>query len=131
MRTVCPGLCVLRFKYLAAPTRHTAVTAVGTGLPNYCLHRATGSISSTLSFPHSCIDELDCHYLKNLTEDFLNFLNPNSSVPSFFTCLILFTRYLYSVHVSYHHDDCVTAMLCLYLSTYSAACISSLGKFLK
>ena len=34
------GLCVIRFKYLAAPTRRTIVTAVGTGLPNHCLHQA-------------------------------------------------------------------------------------------
>ena len=34
------GLCVLRFKYLAAPTRRTTETAVGTGLPNHCLHQA-------------------------------------------------------------------------------------------
>src|SRR3954468_14307301 len=40
MRTVCPGLCVLRLKYLAAPTRCTTETAVGTGLPNHCLHQA-------------------------------------------------------------------------------------------
>ena len=34
------GLCVLRFKYLAAPTRCTTETTVGTGLPNHCLHQA-------------------------------------------------------------------------------------------
>ena len=34
------GLCVLRFKYLAAPTRCTIETAVGTGLPNHSLHQA-------------------------------------------------------------------------------------------
>ena len=39
-RTGCPGLCVLRFKYLATLTRRTTVTAVGTGLPNLCLHQA-------------------------------------------------------------------------------------------
>ena len=33
-RTRCPGLCVLRFKYLAAPTRRTVVTATGTGPTN-------------------------------------------------------------------------------------------------
>ena len=38
--TGCPGLCVLEFKYSAAPTRRTTETAVGTGLPNHCLHRA-------------------------------------------------------------------------------------------
>ena len=35
-----PGLCVLRFKYLAALTRRTTETAVGTSLPNHCLHQA-------------------------------------------------------------------------------------------
>ena len=33
-------LGVLRFKYLAAPTRRTTEIAVGTGLPNHCLHQA-------------------------------------------------------------------------------------------
>ena len=80
MRTVCPGLCVLGFKYLAAPTRRTTVTTVGTGLLNHRLHQATGSISSTLPFPHSCVEVIDRYCLKTLTEDFLNFLNPNSSV---------------------------------------------------
>src|SRR5215216_7890112 len=99
VRTVCPGLGVLSFKYLAAPTRRTTVIAVGTGLPNHCLHRATGSISSTLSFPHSCVDVLDRYCLKTLTEDFLNFLNSNSLVTlssSFLSCV---TRYLCSVFV--------------------------------
>ena len=59
MRTVCPGLCVLRFKYLAAPTRRMTVTTVGTGLPNHRLHQVAGTISSTLLFPHSCVDVLD------------------------------------------------------------------------
>ena len=40
VRTMCPGLCVLEFKYSAAPTRRTTVTAVGTGQPNHCLHQA-------------------------------------------------------------------------------------------
>ena len=64
-----------------------SVTAVGTGLPNHRLHQATGSISSTLSFPHSCVDEIDHYCLKTLTEDFLNFLNPNSSVTLSSACL--------------------------------------------
>ena len=87
MRTVCPGLCVHGFKYLASPTRHTTVTAVGTGLPNHRLHQATGSISSTLSFPHSCVDALDRYCLKTLAEDFHNFLNPNSPVTLSSACL--------------------------------------------
>ena len=75
MRTVCPGLCVLRFKYLATPTRRTTVTTVGTGLSNHCLHQAyrfyflNPSISSLLC----CV--LDRYCLKILTEDFLNFLS--------------------------------------------------------
>ena len=81
------GLCVLRFKYLAAPTRRTTVTVVGTGLPNHCLHRATGSISSTLPFPHSYTIVLDRYCLKTLTEDFLNFLNSISSVSLSSACL--------------------------------------------
>ena len=44
--TVCSGLGVLRFKYLAAPTRRIVVTATGTGPTNPCPHQATGSISS-------------------------------------------------------------------------------------
>ena len=44
MRTVCSGLYVLRFEYLAALTRRIVETATGTGLPNPCLHQATGSI---------------------------------------------------------------------------------------
>ena len=54
--TGCPGLRVLEFKYSAAPTRRTTETTVGTGLPNHCLHQPTGSISSTLSFPHYCVE---------------------------------------------------------------------------
>ena len=130
MRTVCPGLCVLRFKYLAAPTRRTTVTPVGTGLPNHRLNQATGSISSTLSFPHSCVDELDRYCLKNLTEDFLNFLNPNSSVTLSLACLFCVYATCTLKLLSFHHDDYATALLCLHLSTYSAASSSSLRNFL-
>ena len=56
-------LCVLRFKYLAAPTRRTTVTAVGNGLPNHCLHQPNWFyslnpfISSLLCwvFVHICV----------------------------------------------------------------------------
>ena len=58
MRTVCPGLGVLRFKYLAAPTRRTTETSDGTGLEIIVFTKPTGSISSTLSFPHSCVVQL-------------------------------------------------------------------------
>ena len=79
-RTGCPELCVIRFKYLAALTRRTTVTAVGTGLPNHCLHRANWfhflnpSISSYLC----CVLVYIC--LKTLTKDFLYFLSLISSV---------------------------------------------------
>ena len=64
--TGCPGLRVLEFKYSAAPTRRTTETAVGTGLPNHCLHQLTGSISSNLSFPHYCVE---CLFI-SVFEDF-------------------------------------------------------------
>ena len=113
------GLCVLGFKYLAAPTRRTTVIVDGTGLRN--LHQATGSISSTLSFPHSCVEVLDRYCLKTLTEDFHNFLNPISSVSfssAYLSCLhATCTLCLFS----FHHDDCASVLLCMHLSTYSAA----------
>ena len=118
------GLCVLRFKYLAAPTRRMIVTTVGTGLPNHRLHQATIPVSSTLSFPHFCVEVLDHYYLKTLTEDFLNFLNLNSSVTLSSACL----SYLYAsctmCMFSFHHDDPVPTLLHLHLSTYSATCCS-------
>ena len=49
-RTGCPGLCVLRFKYLAAPTRRTVVTATGTGPTYHCLQRVTGFIFTSFSY---------------------------------------------------------------------------------
>ena len=66
MRTGCPGLRVLEFKYSAAPTRRTTKTTVGTGLPNHSLHQPTGSISSTFSFPHYCVE---CVFI-SASEDF-------------------------------------------------------------
>ena len=123
-------LCVLTFKNLAAPTRRTIVTTVGTGLPNHCLHLAIGSISSTLSFPHfSCCVCVHIS-LKTLTEDFLNFLNPISSASLCSACL----SYVYTTCTlclfSFHHDDCASVLLCLHLSTYSVASRSWLRNFL-
>ena len=109
-RTGCPGLCVLRFKYLAAPTRRTTVIAVGTSLPNHCLHRATGSISSALSFPCLCVDEIDRYCLKTLTEDFLNFLNPISSVT------------LSSAPLSCLHATCALGMFHFIMMTMFLSC---------
>ena len=131
MRTVCPGLCVLRFKYIAARTRRTIVTSVGTSLSNHCLHQdywfyfLNPSISSLLC----CVLVHIC--LKALTEDFLNF--PSSIFFSLFVFILFIPcfRFLYSVFVyPFHHDDYAYVMLCLHLSTYSAASSSSLRNFL-
>ena len=86
--------------------------------------KPTSSISSTLSFPHSCVDEPDHYYLKILTKDFLYFLNPISSVSLSSSCLSYVYAFLLCVCLSFHHDDYVVALLCLYLSTYSAASCS-------
>ena len=59
--------------------------------------KLTGSISSTLSFPHYCVVCLSYLCLKTLTEDFLNFLSSISSVCLSSSCVILCLRFLYSV----------------------------------
>ena len=93
------GLCVLRLKYLAAPTRRTTVTTVGTGLPNHCLHQAywfyflNPSISSLLC----CVLFHICS--KTLTEDFLNFLSSISLVCLSSSCVIPCLRFMYFVLV--------------------------------
>src|SRR3954467_1593614 len=94
LRTGCPGLCVLEFKYSAAPTRRTTETTVGTGLPNHCLHQAYW-------FYFLITVLCTCSYLclKTLTEDFLNFLSSISSVCLSSSCVILCLRFLYSVLV--------------------------------
>ena len=94
------------------------------------LHQATSSISSTLSFPHSCVDEPDHYCLKTLTEDFLYFLNPISSLTLSSTCLSCYHATCTLCLFSLHHDDYAIFILCLYLSTYSAASVSLLRKFL-
>ena len=128
--TVCPGLCVLRFEYLAAPTRRTTVTAVGTGLPSHYLYQANWfyflnpSISSLLCcvFVHI--------YLKTLTEHFLNFLSSISSVCLSSSCLSCVYALCTLCLFSFHHDDHACILLCLLLSTYSATSSSSLRNFL-
>ena len=49
--------------------------------------QSKGDFFSTLSFPQLCVDEPDHYCLKTLTEDFLYFLNPNSSVTLSSACL--------------------------------------------
>ena len=130
MRTVCPGLCVLGFKYLATPTRHRIVTAVGTGLPNHCLHQAYWFyfLNSFISSLLCCVLVHIC--LKTFTEDFLNFLSSISSVCLSSSCAILCLRFCTPCLSSIHHDDHACVPLCLHLSTYSAASSSSLRNFL-
>ena len=129
-RTGCPGLCVLRFKYLAAPTRRTTVTTVGTGLPNHCLHRANWfyflnpSISSFLC----CVLVHIC--LKTLIEDFLYLLSSISSVCLSYPILSCAYASCTLCLSSFHHDDYACIPLCLLLSTYSTASSSSLRNFL-
>ena len=123
--TGCP-----RFKYSAAPTRRTTETSVGTGLPNHCLHQP-----NWFYFLNSFISSLLCCVLvhicsKTLTEDFLNFLSSISSVCLSSSCVILCLRFLYSMLVFIHHDDYACVLLCILLSTYSAASSSSLRNFL-
>ena len=70
-----------------------------------------------------------CSYLclKTLTEVFLNFLSSISSVCLFSSCVILCLRFCTLCLSLFHHDDYACILLCLLLSTYSAASSSSLG----
>ena len=82
-RTGCPGLCVLRFKYLAAPTRRTVVTATGTGPTHHRLQRVTGFIFTSFFFLllivkplHAC--SIFCLHNVNVWSVWLhNFFLPN------------------------------------------------------
>ena len=53
--------------------------------------KLTGSISSTLSFPHYCVERCSYLCLKTLTEDFLKFLSTISSVCLSSSCYPVFT----------------------------------------
>ena len=90
----------------------------------------TGSISSTLSYPHVCCCVPVHICLKTLTEDFLNFLSSISSVCLSSSCAILCLRFCTLCLSSFYHDDHACVLLCLQLSTYSAASSSSLRNFL-
>ena len=129
MRTVCPGLCVLRFKYLAAPTRRTTGTTVGTDLPNHCLHRANWFyfLNHFISSLLCCV--LDRYCLKTLTEDCLNFLSSFSSVSLSSACLSRVHAFCTLCLFSFRHHDCASVLSCLHLSTYSAASRSWLRNF--
>ena len=125
---MCPGLGVLRFKYLAAPTRRTTETAVGTGLPNHCLHQAywfyflNSFISSLLCcmLVHICVWRL---WLKTFSISSVQFRQSVCLHP-------VFTLFCTLCLSSFHHDDYACVLLCILLSTYSAASSSSLRNFL-
>ena len=124
-------MCVLRFKYLAAPTRRTTETIVGTGLPNHCLHQAywfyflNHSISSLLccALVHICVWRL---WLKTFSISSVQFLQSVCLHPVL-SCVYAFCTLCLS---SFHHADHACVLLCLLLSTYSAASSSSLRNFL-
>ena len=92
--------------------------------------KLSGSISSTLSIPHFCCRVLVHICLETLTEDFLNFLSSTSSVCPSSSCAILCLRFCTLCLSSFHHDDHACVLLCILLSTYSAASSSSLRNFL-
>ena len=129
-RTGCPGLFVLRFKYLAALTRRTTVTTVGTGLPNHYLHQATWFhfLNPFISSFLCCVLVHIC--LKTLTEDFLYFLSSISLDCLSSLCLSCDYAFCTLCLYSFHHEDHAHALLCLLLSTYFAASSSSLRNFL-
>ena len=128
---MCPGLGVLEFKYSAAPTRCTTETTVGTGLPNHCLHQAYW-FSFLNSLNSSCMLLCACSYLFEDIDWRL------SQFPKFyFFSLSVFFLVLSCVYAfctlclfSFHPDDYACVLLCILLSTYSAASSSSLRNFL-
>ena len=129
VRTVCPGLCVLRFEYLAAPTRRTTVTTVGTGLPNHCLHWA-----NWFYFLNPSISSFLCWSTWSLLfEDFYWRLSqfPQSYFFSQFVFSLLNLVFmLFILCACFHRDDCASVLLCLRMSTYAAASRSWLRNFL-
>ena len=129
VRTVCPGLGVLEFKYSAAPTRCTTETTVGTGLPNHCLHRANWFylLNSLIS---SCMLLCACSYL---FED-IDWRLSQFSQFNFFSLFVFILFYLVLtlsvLCVCFHFIMISMFMLCMHLSIYSAASSSSLRNFL-
>ena len=128
---MCPGLGVLEFKYLAAPTRCTTEKVVGTGLPNHCLHQANWFYFLN-SFSYSCLLLRACSYL---FEDFDWRLSQFPQL--YFFSLFVFFLVLSCVYgfytlclSSFHHVDYACVLLCSFLSTYSAASSSSFRNFL-
>ena len=117
-------------KYLAAPTRRTTITTVGTGLPNHCLHRDNWFyfLNPSISSLPCCV--LDRYCLKTLTKDFLNFLSSISSVSLSSVCLSCVYALCTLCLFSFHHDDCDSVLLCVHMSTYSTASSSWLRNFL-
>ena len=92
--------------------------------------KPTGSISSNLSFPHNCVECLFISvwrlWLKTFSISSVQFLQSICLHPVL-SCVYAFCTLCLS---SFHHDDYVCILLCLLLSTYSAASSSSLRNFL-
>ena len=90
----------------------------------------TGSISSTLSFPHYVLMYLIItawrHWLKTFSIPSILFLQSVCLHPAY----PVFTLSVLCVCLSFHHDDYAVTLFCLYLSTYSTASSSSLRNFL-
>ena len=92
--------------------------------------KITGSISSILPFPHNCVVCLFISvwrlWLKTFPISSVQFLQSVCLHPML-SCVYAFCTLWLS---SFHHDDYACILLCLLLSTYSAASSSSLRNFL-
>ena len=130
MRTVCLGLCVLKFKYSAAPTRRTTVTTVGTCRTNHCPPSQLVLFPQPFHFLSYVLMYLIItawrHWLKTFSISSILILQSVCLHPAY----PVFTLSILSACLSFHHDDYAITLFCLYLSIYSAASISSFRNFL-
>ena len=111
--TGCPGLCVLEFKYSAAPTRRTTETAVGTGLPNHCLHQAYW-----FYFLNSFICSLQCCVLViSVFEDFDRRLSqfPQFNFFSLFVFILCYPVFTLSILCACLHFIMMTMLVFCYV----------------
>ena len=107
------GLCVLRFKYLAAPTRCTTETTVGTGLPNHCLHQPYW-----FYFLNSFISSLLCCVLViSVFDDFDWRLSqfPQFNFFSLFVFILCYPVFTLSVLCARHHSIMMTMLVFCYV----------------
>ena len=98
---------------------------------SFVFTKLTGSISSTLSFPHNCVVCLFISVFEDFNWRLSQFPQFNFfSLFVFILCYTVFTLSVLCVCLSFHHDDYAVALLSLYMSTYSASSSSSLRNFL-